>query len=163
MTDSPAKHPAKHLAKHPAKQLAQNVADTMMVGDRFSALLGSELIAADVDYCELQLSVGPDHINNHDICHGGVFFTLADTAFAIACNAANQIAVAQFCQISFLAPGRKGDRLSAKARRVGGTSRSGLYDVEITRLSDGALMAAFRGHSRQLNGQVINSAEQPAG
>ena len=145
-----------------AEKLAEQVAQTMMAGDRFSAQLGSELVRAGPDYCELQLNVGENHINNHDICHGGVFFTLADTAFAVACNAANHIAVAQFCQISFLAPGRKGDRLSAKARRVGGTSRSGLYDVEITRLSDGALLAAFRGHSRQLNGQVI-SIEQGEG
>ena len=142
-----------------AEQLAEQVAQTMMVGDRFSALLGSELIKAGPDYCELQLNVGDSHINNHDICHGGVFFTLADTAFAVACNAGNQIAVAQFCQITFLTPGRKGDRLSAIARRVGGTRRSGLYDVEIKRLSDGQLMAAFRGHSRQLNGQVISNPE----
>lgn len=139
----------------PASHLALAVARAMMVGDRFSAAVGSELIAARPDYCELQLTVGADHINNHDICHGGVFFTLADTAFAVACNSANQIAVAQFCQITFLAPGRKGDRLSAIARRVGGTRRSGLYDVEITRLADGQLMAAFRGHSRSLDGQVI--------
>ena len=146
-----------------AEKMAEQVAQTMMAGDRFSALLGSELIKAGPDYCELQLSVGDNHINNHDICHGGVFFTLADTAFGVACNSANKIAVAQFCQISLLAPGRKGDRLSAKARRVGGTSRSGLYDIEVTRLSDGALLAAFRGHSRQLNGQVVSTGDSQAG
>jgi len=81
-----------------------------------------------------------------------VIFTLADTAFAHACNSYNQRVVAQTCSVSFLAPGQLGDQLTAAARELHRAGRSGIYDIEVTRAT-GEVIAQFRGHSRSIKGQ----------
>ena len=100
------------------------------------------------------MTVDERMINGHAICHGGLIFTLADTAFAYACNAYNKVTVAQQCSISFLAPGKLGDRLIAEAAERTLAGRSGIYDIRVTS-QDGTLIAEFRGHSRTIHGTLL--------
>lgn len=99
----------------------------------------------------MSLEVQAHHCNGHHICHGGVIFALADSTFAFACNSYNQRAVAQHNTISYLAPGRLGDTLTATATELASVGRSGLYDVMVTN-QDGVQIAAFRGASRTVKG-----------
>ena len=103
----------------------------------------------------IELTVEQHHCNGHGICHGGVTFMLADSAFAFACNSRNQSTVAQHNMISFTAPGRLGDRLIASAREVSLTGRSGIYDVTVTN-QQGQQIAEFRGMSRAIKGQLFD-------
>ena len=101
--------------------------------------------------------VRQDMVNGHDICHGGLTFTLADCAFAYACNACNRATVALGAQISFLAPARFGDVLLATAREQSRAGRTGVYDVEVS-TADGTMVALFRGTSYETRGEVIAPA-----
>jgi acyl-CoA thioesterase len=103
--------------------------------------------------------VRKDHLNGHGTCHGGAIFTLADSAFAFACNSHNKITVAQHCSVTFLAPGREGDRLIATAREVTLAGPFRVYDVTVTR-EDETVIAEFRGLSRTVSGTHF---EEPAG
>jgi acyl-CoA thioesterase len=98
-------------------------------------------------------------VNGHDLCHGGFIFTLADSAFAFACNTYNQRTVAQHCAVTFLTPGRLGDRLTARAVEVSRRGRSGIYDITVTR-ADGTVIAEFRGHSRTIEGELVPHANK---
>ena len=100
----------------------------------------------------LTMRVRDDHLNGHKMCHGGAIFTLADSAFAFACNSYNQIVVAQTNTITYVAPGALGETLRAEAVETARTGRSGVYDVTVTG-EDGRIVALFRGQSRQLSGQ----------
>ncbi|MEO0401069.1 MAG: hydroxyphenylacetyl-CoA thioesterase PaaI, partial [Pseudomonadota bacterium] len=100
----------------------------------------------------LTMPIRPDMLNGHGICHGGMIFALADSAFAFACNTYNALTVAQSNQITYLAPGKAGDVLTATACEVARQGRSGTYDVTVT-ASDGSAIALFRGLSRTLKGQ----------
>jgi acyl-CoA thioesterase len=130
---------------------AERSAAAMWSGDRASAWMGMRIDAVGPGTATLSLTVAPHHTNGHSICHGGVIFTLADSAFAFACNSYNRAAVAQHNTITYLAPGRIGDRLTATAREISLRGRSGLYDVTVTR-ADGTVLAAFRGASRVIDG-----------
>jgi acyl-CoA thioesterase len=92
--------------------------------------------------------------NGHGLCHGGYIFTLADSAFAYACNSYGQRTVAQQCNVAFVAPGRLGMRLSAEARERQRAERSGIYDVTV-RDETGAVIAEFRGFSRSIPGSLL--------
>ena len=127
-------------------------AAAMWDNDRASKFLGIELISVGKGAAQMRMKVESQHCNGHDICHGGFIFTLADSAFAFACNSYNQATVAQHNTISFVSAGQLGDMLSADAREVSKTGRSGVYDVEVTN-QDGILIAAFRGCSRTVKGQ----------
>ena len=96
-------------------------------------------------------------VNGHGLCHGGYIFTLADSAFAFACNSHNQRHVAQHCQITYLAPGRLGMRLIAEARERHRGERSGIYDVTV-KTEAGETIAEFRGHSRSIPGTLVPEA-----
>ncbi len=108
----------------------------------------------------LRMRVRKDVVNGHQICHGGLIFTLADTAFAYACNSYNQNTVASACHIDFLAPRREGDVLEAVAIERSSAGRTGVYDVEV-RVVDGHAVALFRGKSHRIKGEVIASFEPP--
>lgn len=133
---------------------ATKSSQAMWSNDRASPWMGMELETVTEGYAELSLTVAEHHCNGHDICHGGVTFSLADSAFAFACNSRNQSTVAQHNMISFIAPAAKGDRLTAKAREVSLTGRSGIYDVSVTN-QDGVLIAEMRGMSRAVKGQLF--------
>ena len=133
---------------------AQKSAAAMWADDNASPWFGMELVEVAEGCATLALTVEPHHANGHGICHGGVTFSLADSAFAFACNSRNQNTVAQSNTITYVAPGRIGDRLTATAREISLTGRSGIYDVTVTN-QDGTVIAEFRGNSRAIKGQLF--------
>ncbi|MFQ6551712.1 hydroxyphenylacetyl-CoA thioesterase PaaI [Aestuariibius insulae] len=133
---------------------AEKSAAAMLSGDRASAWLGMSIEHVDEGTASLTLTVADHHANGHGICHGGIIFALADSAFAFACNSRNQKVVAQHNTITFIAPAQVGDRLVATAREVSLSGRSGIYDVSVT-TGDGVAIAEFRGCSRTLRGTLF--------
>jgi acyl-CoA thioesterase len=121
--------------------------ETMLASDAASRMLGIELLDYGEGWARAQLTVRDDMVNGHGICHGGVIFALADTAFACACNSWGPVTVAAGADITFVAPGRRGDLLVAEARMRTRYGRSGIYDVTVAR--DGQVVAEFRGRSRE--------------
>lgn len=140
-------------------QIARKSADAMWARDDASKWLGMTLDAVAPGMATTSFLVERHHTNGHDICHGGFIFTLADSAFAFACNSYNQLAVAQHNTISFLRPGHLGDRLRAEAREVTRTGRSGIYDVRVTD-QNGHVIAEFRGASRMIEGRHFEEETQ---
>jgi acyl-CoA thioesterase len=134
------------------KERAEKSAAAMWAGDEASKWFGMQIDEVDEGRAVLSMTVGPEHCNGHGTCHGGVSFALADSAFAFACNSRNKSTVGQHTFMSYLAPGRAGDRLTATAEEVSLTGRSGIYDVKVTN-QDGVVIAEFRGVSRTVNGQ----------
>ncbi|HLG52657.1 MAG TPA: hydroxyphenylacetyl-CoA thioesterase PaaI, partial [Steroidobacteraceae bacterium] len=101
------------------------------------------------------MRIRPDMVNGHGICHGGVIFTLADSAFAFACNSHNHNTLAAGAAIEFLAPGREGDLLTAVATERWRAGRSGIYEIEV-RDQRGELVALFRGRCHQIAGRLVD-------
>ncbi len=134
--------------------LAQACADKMWSGDNASRALGMKIVDIAPGRARLTMTIRADMTNGHGMCHGGYIFTLADSAFAFACNTYNQIAVAQHCSVTFIRPGKLGDTLTAVAVERSRTGRSGIYDITVTG-SDGKVVAEFRGHSRVIDGSLV--------
>lgn len=134
------------------EEVARRSAEAMWERDEASKWLGASLDAVGPGTARMSMTVEKHHTNGHDICHGGYIFTLADSAFAFACNSYNQNVVAQHNTITYVSPGRLGDRLTAEAREVARFGRSGIYDVRVTD-QDGRLVAEFRGASRTIEGR----------
>lgn len=118
--------------------------------DRASAHLGMQALVIDTDRAVVRMTVTGHMVNGHDIAHGGYLFTLADSAFALACNSRGDLAVAAGADIVFVGPARRGDVLVAQAQVRTAYGRSGVTDVTVRRESDGAVIAEFRGRSRSL-------------
>lgn len=135
-------------------ETAQAVARAMWAQDGASKWVGMDLVSVGEGTATLALSVAARHCNGHGICHGGVTFTLADSAFAYACNSRNRSTVAQHNSITYTAAGRLGDRLTATATEVALSGRSGIYDVSVTN-QDGTVIARFRGLSRAIGGGFL--------
>ena len=133
-------------------------ADAMWSDDHASKWFGMQIDEVSEGRAVLSMSVEQQHCNGHGICHGGVTFSLADSAFAFACNSRNQNTVAQHNSINFVAPGQLGDRLSATAVERSLTGRSGIYDVTVTN-QDGRTIAEFRGMSRAIKGQLFEEPD----
>lgn len=142
------------------QDLAEAAAAAMWAQDNASQGLGMTLDAVGPGTATLSMTVTADMVNGLDLCHGGFIFTLADSTFAFACNSYNQRAVAQIATITFIAPARRGDRLTATAREVASFGRSGIYDIRVTR-QDGTLIAEFRGHSRTVKGTHVPVEPSP--
>jgi len=121
----------------------------MLAGDHASRGLGMRLEYVAPGEARMSMEITQAMSNGHGMCHGGFIFTLADSTFAFACNSRNQRAVAAQAQITFLRPGKLGDRLIATAAMRAGAGRTGIYDVAVT-TEAGALIAEFRGHSRDI-------------
>ena len=121
----------------------------MWAQDNASQGLGIAIRDIAPGHAVLTMEVQPRMVNGHGLCHGGFIFTLADSAFAFACNTYNEMNVAQHCAVTFLRPARLGDLLTAEARERALEGRSGIYDVCVRAL-DGAVIAEFRGHSRTI-------------
>jgi acyl-CoA thioesterase len=143
-----------------SEDLATAVAAAMWTEDTASASLGMRLIRVGDGTAVLEMPVRDDMVNGHGIAHGGFVFTLADSAFAFACNSRNQVTVAQGADIVFVAPARRGDVLVAEARERASYGRNGIYDVTVRRGDD--LIAEFRGRSRQLAGTILKENHDDA-
>jgi acyl-CoA thioesterase len=120
----------------------------MMAADEASRSLGIELVGSGSGWARTRMTIRADMVNGHDIAHGGLIFTLADTAFACACNSWGPVTVAAGAEIAFLAPGRLGDVLEASARVRTRAGRTGIYDVTVRRGDE--VVAEFRGRSSEL-------------
>jgi len=137
------------------QQIAEATAAGMYARDHTAQALAIVLDEIAPGRARLHMTVRKDMVNGHDICHGGLIFTLADSAFAYACNSYNHVTVAQGASIEFVAPGKLGDVLTAtgKERHVAG--KTGVYDIEVTN-QDGQTIALFRGKSFRIRGHVVH-------
>lgn len=142
-----------------AQLLAERVGRAMLARDAASKALGMRLESIAPGCSELTMSVRPDMLNGHAICHGGYIFLLADSTFAFACNSHNRNTVAQGCSIDYIAPVHAGDMLRATGTERSRSGRTGVYDVEV-RDQHGRMVAMFRGKSYRIDGQVVD--EPPA-
>ena len=153
MTETPPLCAAEALA------LARDVGQAMWSRDNATKALGMEMTAIAPGTAIITMKVRPDMVNGHHICHGGLIFTLADSAFAYACNSYNLNTVASACHIDFLAPAREGDVLEATATERSASGRTGVYDIEV-KVRGGKQVALFRGKSYRIKGEVIAGLAQ---
>ena len=130
--------------------VARACAEAMWKEDDASKGLGIKIVAIGPGLATLAMTVQPHMVNGQRIAHGGFIFALADSAFAFACNTHNERAVAAQGSITFIRPGKLGDRLVAAAREISRNGRSGIYDVQVT--ANDVVIAEFRGHSRLIGG-----------
>jgi acyl-CoA thioesterase len=129
----------------------------MYAADIASQHLGISIHDVAPGHAEVHMAVADHMVNGHGICHGGYVFTLADTAFAFACNTYDDVTVAAGADISFLQPVRVPATLTATAHETHRRGRSGLYDVTV-RTDDGTVVAEFRGRSRSLGRPLLSDA-----
>lgn len=133
---------------------ARRAADAMWSGDRASQALGMRLVEVGPGRAVLEMTVREDMVNGHAIGHGGLTFSLADSAFAFACNSYNRSTVAHVCEIRFTAPTRLGDVLVAEAVERSREGRDGVYDVTV-RCGD-TVVAEFVGRSKEIRGTLFD-------
>lgn len=136
------------------QQVAERVCEDMFSKDRATRSLGIEVMAIAPGRSVLQMTVREDMLNGHDTCHGGLITTLADSAFAFACNSYNEITVAASFGIDLIAPGREGDVLTATCTEVSKAGRTGVYDAEVVNQRN-ERVAVFRGRSYTMRGKPV--------
>jgi len=134
---------------------ARRSADAMWAGDAASRALGMAVIGVGPGTAEVSMTVRRDMVNGWDLCHGGIIASLADSAFAFACNSYGIVTVAAGFEVTFLESARLGDELVATAVERALRGRSGLYDVTVRRTSDEAVIAEFRGRSRSTGRAIL--------
>ncbi len=134
--------------------LAWRVARAVFDRDRASRGMGMELLDVRAGYAKVAMMVRDDMVSGLNLAHGGAIFTLADSAFAFACNSRNELNVALQCSISFHSGAQPGERLIAVCEERSRTSRTGVFDVEVS-AEDGRLVALFRGVPYRLNRSTI--------
>ena len=137
-----------------ADALARACAARMAENDASQGGMGIEVVEVGAGRSVLRMVVASWMVNGYRLCHGGLIFTLADSAFAYACNTYNRQTVAQMCSITFVAPAKEGDVLTARAQEKALFGRSGVYDVTVSD-QDGRTIAEFRGNSRNLAGPIL--------
>jgi acyl-CoA thioesterase len=133
------------------QQRAEHVRDGMLKNDHATLSLGMQVLDIGPGHASLSMTVRQDMLNGHATCHGGLIATLADSAFAFACNSYNELTVASGFSIDFLAPGRRGDCLTADCIEVSRAGRTGIYDTVVTN-QRGERIAVFRGRSHTMKG-----------
>ncbi len=138
----------------PKQQLAEAVRAQMVGNDRAARMLGIDVTAIAPGRATTSMTVRDDMLNGHDICHGGLIATLADTAFAYACNSHDEITIASGFSLDIFLPGRLGDVLTAVAVEVSKGGRTGLYDIVVTNQHDERI-AVFRGRSYTMRGKPV--------
>lgn len=136
-----------------AQRTAERAAESLFARDTSKELLGIRILSVRPGGARVGMTVRQDMLNGHRTCHGGLIFSLADTAFAAACNSHDERNVASAASIDFLAPGLEGDELVAEASEVWRAGRTGLYETKITN-QRGELIALFRGRSHRIGGAV---------
>ncbi len=147
----------KSMSEDESQALAEACAAALWDADTTTQSLGMVLRRIAPGACELQMTVTEKMCNGHGTCHGGYLFTLADSAFAFACNSYNQRSVAHHCNITYVSPSFTGDQLTAVATEVSRAGRNGIYDIQITNQQN-APVAVFRGHSRTVKGTLVSDA-----
>ena len=133
-------------------EVARRSAETMWAGDTASRALGMRIVEVGPGRAVLAMTVRDDMVNGHAIGHGGLTFSLADSAFAFACNSYNRTTVAAAAEIRFLAPTRQGDVLVATATERERQDRDGVYDVTVT--VGERVVATFVGRSKEIDGTL---------
>jgi acyl-CoA thioesterase len=136
-----------------AQRLAERAAEALLARDTTAKMLGIHLVGVKPGYARVAMAVRPDMVNGHRTCHGGLIFTLADTAFAVSCNSHNESSVAASASIDFLAPAFEADELSAEGVELWRSGRTGIYEVTVTN-QRGERIALFRGRSHRIGGAV---------
>ena len=142
----------EHAPPLSPQRTAEKVRDGMFHNDRASKWLGMQVVEVAPGSAVLTMTVREEMLNGHDICHGGLITTLADSAFAFACNSYNELTVASGFAVDLLAPGRLGDVLRATCHEVSRAGRTGVYDAEV-RNQRGERIAVFRGRSYTMKGK----------
>ena len=140
--------------------IARACAEAMWKEDDASKGLGMEILEIKPGRATLAMTIQAHMVNGQRIAHGGFIFTLADSAFAFACNTHNERVVAAQGNITFIRPGKLGDRLVAEACEISRSGRSGIYDVTVT--GGDTVIAEFRGHSRSIGGTWLPEDENKA-
>jgi acyl-CoA thioesterase len=140
------------MSERNAQQTAELVREQMFANDRASKGLGLQVVDVGPGAATVTMTVRSDMLNGHDICHGGLVATLADSAFAFACNSYNELTVASGFSIDLVAPARLGDVLTARCCEVSKAGRTGVYDADVTN-QRGERVAVFRGRSHTLRGK----------
>ncbi|MEO6033005.1 MAG: hydroxyphenylacetyl-CoA thioesterase PaaI [Burkholderiaceae bacterium] len=143
------------------QQIAEAVAAGMFRNDRASRAMGMRIIEVGPGRATLEMTVRDDMLNGFDICHGGFITTLADSAFAFACNSYNEMTVASSLSVDLVAVARVNDVLSARATEVHQAGRTGVYDMTVTN-QRGELVACVRGRSYRMKGRTVVSPDAPA-
>ena len=138
-----------------AQSLAERAAAALFERDRASQSLGMRIIEFRPGRARIAMAVRADMVNGHGLCHGGLVFALADSAFAFACNSYNDSTVAAAASIDYLAAARAGDELTAEAAELWRTRRNGLYEITVTN-QRGERIALFRGRSYRIDGRVAD-------
>jgi acyl-CoA thioesterase len=137
------------------QEIAERAAQALFDGDRASQTLGMTIDSCGPGRATVSMRIRPDMVNGHRICHGGLIFALADSAFAFACNSHGFNTVAAGAAIEFLAPGREGDVLQAIANERWRAGKAGIYEIEVRNQRD-EVVALFRGRSHQISGRLID-------
>jgi acyl-CoA thioesterase len=141
-----------------SQRLAEACAQALFANDLASRGLGIAIEAVGPGFARLRMAVRADMLNGHGMGHGGMVFALADSAFAVACNTYNAVTVAAAASIDFLAPARLNDELSAEARELWRSKRSGIYEIRVAN-QRGETIALFRGRSHSIGGPLVPAAE----
>ena len=145
-----------------AMMLAKRCAAALWADDRATQALGMELQDVAPGRARMAMTIVATMTNGHGMCHGGYIFTLADSAFAFACNTYDRRTVAQHCSVTFVRSAELGDHLIAEAVERSRSGRSGIYDITVRR-ADGIVIAEFRGHSRTIDGTVLGEGKKAVG
>jgi len=135
------------------QSVAEASARAMYSQDRASQALGMRVLEVRPGYARLAMKVREDMVNGHQLCHGGLIFTLADSAFAFACNTYDLVTVASAATIEFLVSAHLDDELTATAEERSRSKRTGIYDITVSN-QRGESVALFRGRSHQIGGSV---------
>jgi acyl-CoA thioesterase len=138
-----------------ARDTAERAARALFGRDRASQSLGMRLEAMTPGAARVAMRVRPDMLNGHGVCHGGIVFALADSAFAFACNSYDDVTVAAAASIDYLAAAREGDELTAEASELWRTRRNGLYEIVVAN-QRGERIALFRGRSYRIDGRIVS-------
>jgi len=149
------------LSPEAAQCLAEATAKAMYARDNATQALGMKIHEVRPGYARLSMLIRSDMLNGHSSCHGGFIFTLADSAFAFACNSRNQSTVASGCSIEYLAPSAVNDVLTAEAIEQSLAGRTGVYDITVTN-QHGKRIALFRGKSYRIRGEVLAGVDASA-
>jgi acyl-CoA thioesterase len=142
------------MAQQDAQRIAERVRDHLWAADRASQAMGMRVAAIGPGSCTMTMAVREDMLNGYGTCQGGLLATLADSCFAFACNAYDEITVAAGFDVEIVAPGRLGDVLTATATEVSKAGRLGVYDVDV-RNQRGERVVAFRGRSYTMKGKPV--------